>query len=893
MRLTDVFEPYEGGEPYIFISYAHKDAEVAGPLLERLYNRGYRIWYDEGIRSGHEWGDDVAKHLKKSKLVIALLSESFGMSDYCKKEIYFAIEKKIPILPVFIEKFVDLPDGLAMQLNITQAINRSLFASEDLYVDSIVNAIEDYDLLLQDFSRSKKPLVMNGKTPPSVFLKRDGAIADLHTFFDNSSNKLLFLKDVSGAGKSTLLLKYIQDDYSWERHGNLIYYSFEYSPYFSSFILELGKKSFNTTIEESSIEDIINRLLAFWGEGKTTIVLDAVEHLFMQTGALDLGVISDARFLVFLNRALELRDIKIIISSKVGLPVLEKLPQSEILHLQDIKEGDFFRFLTDLSISYTDDDLPYLREVLSTSAGNMATILMFTNYVKEFNGASIEKTRVNDDILLFGDLKIDEKLFDFYWSQFTDCEKEFLKLFGALRKEISKSALIRLIPRGANRLTLLPKVKNYLLIESITDGDGEDMLSLHNVFKTAIMAHTTDEERKKIHRTLSDVYIDTNTDDLYTYLAKKTERIYHLIVSGETEGSIDLLLSVSDGLEQSFINMIYYNGQFPACIELNSLLLDKISRDNEYFATLNRKLAMALDKNGATVKSLVHFDAYIDASREREEYDDYIKGIYYKSEPISRLGDYEKAKELVLFAESEAKRLGRFDSRVNSNLKGRYAIYCTEEGALSEAEKSVMSALDISLSGEYTFSDREVIRCWWHLVRGRIKAKHGLFDEARAEFEKSLSLSKEFGYNDFEAECYAEMCIMAILQGENPQSLFEEATRRATDNIYLVIRLQLVRAYIMLRENPRDTLLQNLILSTRLLLGETEYEHLNAVCDIIECARNMHLNTYDISLPKKRFNTEVYVKIGACESYMASLCSSLQSAKITLNILTDYIKELL
>ena len=40
---------YEGKDPYIFVSYAHKDSAAVFRLVEQLNERGYRICYDEGI----------------------------------------------------------------------------------------------------------------------------------------------------------------------------------------------------------------------------------------------------------------------------------------------------------------------------------------------------------------------------------------------------------------------------------------------------------------------------------------------------------------------------------------------------------------------------------------------------------------------------------------------------------------------------------------------------------------------------------------------------------------------------------------------------------------------------------------------------------------------------
>lgn len=48
---------YKGENPYIFVSYAHKDKDIVYPVIEELQNRGYRIWYDEGIEASEEWAE--------------------------------------------------------------------------------------------------------------------------------------------------------------------------------------------------------------------------------------------------------------------------------------------------------------------------------------------------------------------------------------------------------------------------------------------------------------------------------------------------------------------------------------------------------------------------------------------------------------------------------------------------------------------------------------------------------------------------------------------------------------------------------------------------------------------------------------------------------------------
>ena len=54
------FRPYEGQEPFIFISYAHKNSDQVMPILEKLDEAGYRVWYDDGIAPGSEWPEYIA-----------------------------------------------------------------------------------------------------------------------------------------------------------------------------------------------------------------------------------------------------------------------------------------------------------------------------------------------------------------------------------------------------------------------------------------------------------------------------------------------------------------------------------------------------------------------------------------------------------------------------------------------------------------------------------------------------------------------------------------------------------------------------------------------------------------------------------------------------------------
>ena len=78
---------YEGDQPYIFVSYAHKDSEIVLPVIRQLFELKYRVWYDEGIRPGSEWPLNVEQHLQRAAAVLVFVSKHSILSINCKNEI--------------------------------------------------------------------------------------------------------------------------------------------------------------------------------------------------------------------------------------------------------------------------------------------------------------------------------------------------------------------------------------------------------------------------------------------------------------------------------------------------------------------------------------------------------------------------------------------------------------------------------------------------------------------------------------------------------------------------------------------------------------------------------------------------------------------------------------
>lgn len=90
----------------LFLSYSRHDRELVEHLFRQLDERGLPVWMDrQRLRSGEEWEQRILQSLKSSRLVCALVSPAALDSGWVRKELEFAFENGIPVLPVKIGSF--------------------------------------------------------------------------------------------------------------------------------------------------------------------------------------------------------------------------------------------------------------------------------------------------------------------------------------------------------------------------------------------------------------------------------------------------------------------------------------------------------------------------------------------------------------------------------------------------------------------------------------------------------------------------------------------------------------------------------------------------------------------------------------------------------------------
>ena len=136
---NNTLAPYHGSEPFIFVSYSHRNAGLASEIIHRMMNAGFRVWYDEGLIPGREWDDNIARIIMASSYFVALVSREYLASSNCKDELNFARDKNKPILLIYLDDS-QLPAGMELRLGRLFAVHRSQYSSEKAFYAKVFSA---------------------------------------------------------------------------------------------------------------------------------------------------------------------------------------------------------------------------------------------------------------------------------------------------------------------------------------------------------------------------------------------------------------------------------------------------------------------------------------------------------------------------------------------------------------------------------------------------------------------------------------------------------------------------------------------------------------------------------------------------------------------------------
>ena len=129
-----IYKPdiYEGGDPYIFISFHQNDREKVLKILEKLDLRGFRFWIDDGIAPGMETDEIIAQHIENCDFFIAFLSENYLSFLDKVDELNYSRDENKDYLLVYLED-LSLPYGLDMRFMRSQSIKAFTMNDQEIY----------------------------------------------------------------------------------------------------------------------------------------------------------------------------------------------------------------------------------------------------------------------------------------------------------------------------------------------------------------------------------------------------------------------------------------------------------------------------------------------------------------------------------------------------------------------------------------------------------------------------------------------------------------------------------------------------------------------------------------------------------------------------------------
>jgi formylglycine-generating enzyme required for sulfatase activity len=122
----------------VFISYSSKDKVIADAVCAKLENNQIRCWIaPRDILPGMEYGQALVEAIKKSRLVVLVLSSNSNVSSQVMREIERAVSNEIPIIPLRID-------------NVLPSDSMEFYLSSVHWLDAITPPIEKHLDKLKD-----------------------------------------------------------------------------------------------------------------------------------------------------------------------------------------------------------------------------------------------------------------------------------------------------------------------------------------------------------------------------------------------------------------------------------------------------------------------------------------------------------------------------------------------------------------------------------------------------------------------------------------------------------------------------------------------------------------------------------------------------------------------
>lgn len=144
---SDFLEPRTFmASPPVFISYATADNEIAQRVCKVLETRGISCWIaPRNVPAGMDYGHAIVDGIKKSRVMVVLLSETSGASRYVAREVERAVTHEVSLLPIRLAP-MNIPERLEFFLGSSQWFDLFAPASEkdlELLTEAVTRMLND------------------------------------------------------------------------------------------------------------------------------------------------------------------------------------------------------------------------------------------------------------------------------------------------------------------------------------------------------------------------------------------------------------------------------------------------------------------------------------------------------------------------------------------------------------------------------------------------------------------------------------------------------------------------------------------------------------------------------------------------------------------------------
>ena len=130
----------------VFISYQREpeNLKFVEKLKKSLESKGYSVWMDtKDIRSGSDWHSAIGVALQGCQAMVAVVTDGYITSQYCRNELFMASQEKKHIFPVMLKE-VDLSSSDAAGIKLVIASLNWISFKDTKYTTAFSKLLEGF-----------------------------------------------------------------------------------------------------------------------------------------------------------------------------------------------------------------------------------------------------------------------------------------------------------------------------------------------------------------------------------------------------------------------------------------------------------------------------------------------------------------------------------------------------------------------------------------------------------------------------------------------------------------------------------------------------------------------------------------------------------------------------